>query len=80
MFQTHPDIRSLVSPLESVIWAKFIPLVTSQDAPGELLRDLLALPMRLGSLGIIKPKVTSGRQFSTSVRVTGLLTSLTVNQ
>ena len=45
-----------------------------------VLRDLLTLPARLGRLGIMKPILTSGRQFSASIRITGPLPSVTVNQ
>ena len=63
-----------------MIWFRFVPSVTGQNALGDLLRDLLALPVGLGGLGIINPVVTSGRQFSASTMVTGSLTSMTVSQ
>ena len=78
-FRTHPDISSLVSPLENMIQARFIPSVTGQDVPGNLLRDLLTLPARHGGLGIIKPMATADRQFSVSLRVTDPLSSLIAN-
>ena len=51
VFRTHSGISPLLFPLEKVIWARFIPSATGQDVPGNLLRDVLALPARLGVLG-----------------------------
>ena len=48
-------LSSLLHPLESARQNKFIPAITGQAAPGKLTRDLLALPARLGGLGIFNP-------------------------
>ena len=59
VLQTHVDVSHMLSPLESMLRARFIPSLTGQDAPGHLLINVLALPARLGGLGIINPVVTS---------------------
>ena len=43
----------LLQPLENTINSTFIPALTGLSPPGKLTRDLLALPCKLGGLGII---------------------------
>ena len=62
--RTYPNIDSLLQPLENILRTTFILVLTSQDAPDDLLRDLLGLPCRAGGLGIPNPCVMSKNQFS----------------
>ena len=41
----------LLQPLESAIQLQFIPTITGLAPPGKQVREVLALPVRLGSLG-----------------------------
>ena len=42
------SVLYLLQPLEDVIRSKFIPALSGMPAPSEEVRDLLALPCRLG--------------------------------
>ena len=48
-------IGHLLTPLEVTIRTKFISAITGRDPPSDCLRDLFALPARLGGLGITPP-------------------------
>ena len=50
-----PNINDLLSPLEDVIRQKFLTSLTSQNAFNDVIRVLMALPVRLGCLTIAKP-------------------------
>ena len=41
----------LLQPLESAICLQLIPALTGQNQPGDIVRELTALPVRLGGLG-----------------------------
>ena len=58
----------------------FLPTLTGKCVFGDLERQLLSLPSRLGGLGIINPCVSSVAQFDSSQKVTGLLVSLLIEQ
>ena len=47
------DVDNLFQPLEECIRHTFIPAVTGHLSPGDLERDLLALPTQIGGMGII---------------------------
>ena len=64
IFRTCPNIDSLLQPLEKILRTTFLPVLTSQDAPDDCLRDLFGLPCRAGGLGIPNPCVMSKNQFS----------------
>ena len=57
--RTIPDIAELPKPLEDIIRLKFIPALTGQNVLNDDERDLLALPARLGGIGIINPSSIS---------------------
>ena len=75
-----PEIGELLEPLEQAIRQKFIPALTGQDVPGDLERELFALPTRLGGLGIANPVQTSQNQFDASKRITAPLLALVIQQ
>ena len=80
IFRTCPNIDSLLQPLENILHTTFLPVLTSQDAPDDCLRDLFGLPCRAGGLGIPNPCVMSKNQFSNSISVTAPLVELLINQ
>ena len=56
--------------MEDVIHNLFLPAITGQNAFSDDDRDLMALPARLGGLGIIDPSCQAASQFRTGEEVT----------
>ena len=73
--RTIANIDHRLQPLEDVIRGTFIPSLTGQIAFNEETRDLMALPVRLGGLGIINPTRhnTLNHQSSLSTTTTPLI-------
>ena len=59
--RTIPSISDLFQPLEDAIHQEFILSLTVCPTCSKLTRDLLALPVRLGGLGLVNPKETSDK-------------------
>ena len=78
--RTVPNIGDLLKPLEEVIRRKFLTSFTGQNAFNDVTRELLALPIRLGGLGITNPSVESTAHYETSKSITAPLTALIVEQ
>ena len=55
LIRTIPDISNLLQPLEDAIRLHFLPKLTGQNPFNDTVRDLMALPARLGGLGITNP-------------------------
>ena len=53
--RTIPDIEEFLKPLKDTIRKQFLPALTGQNAFKDLERDLMALPVRHGGLGITNP-------------------------
>ena len=53
--RTIPNISDLLQPLENAICYKCLPALTGRSSFTEQEKDLLALPTRLGGLGIPSP-------------------------
>ena len=53
--RTIPDITDLLQPLEDVIHQSFIPALFGRPSCSSTERDLYALPVRLGGLGLMNP-------------------------
>ena len=60
------ESKHALESLENTISSHFIPALTGQPPPGEHTRELLALPARLGGLGLINP-ITSAKAISQQV-------------
>ena len=75
-----PDICGFLLSLEEIIRTKFLPSLTGQNSFSDAKRDLMALPPRLGGLGIINPARYSSFQFSSSVSITATLVYLILQQ
>ena len=54
--RTIPNVEHLLQPLEDAIRQRFLPALTGQNSFSDSIRDLMALPARLGGLGIINPE------------------------
>ena len=78
--RTVPNIGDLLKPLEEVIRRKFLTSLTGRNAFNDVTRELLALPIRLGGLGITNPSVESTAHYETSKSITAPLTALIVEQ
>ena len=53
--RTTPDIAPHLVPLEDFLRTTFIPALTGRAPPDDTVRDLFALPTRLGGLAIVNP-------------------------
>ena len=78
--RTIPDVQDLLFPLENAIQQHLIPALTGLPPCSELERDLLALPMRHGGLGIANPTTLSSPYYHASKLLTNPLVSLIVSQ
>ena len=77
-----PGLESALQPLgmEDVIRGDFLPSLTGQEVFGDKVRNLLALPTRVGGLGIINPVHEAPYQYQASSTVAGLLVNLILSQ
>ena len=78
--QTIPEIANLLHPLEEAIQQHLIPALTGRPPCSREERELLALPVRLGGIGITNPVSTSQHAFEASVRLTSPLVSAIATQ
>ena len=73
------DIPPLLAPREDAICLRLILAFAGYVACSPILRDLVALPCRLGGMGITNPMDIAHSQFDASVRVTAPLKELISN-
>ena len=79
--RTIPHIQDLLSPLETAgIHQHFIPALTGREACSAVERDLLALPVRLGGMGLVNQMSESTYAFEASKCITAPLVALIVAQ
>ena len=67
--RTLPDIQDLLEPLENVKSNVLIPAIKEHSCSSSE-RDILALPVRHGGLGITNPCHETNREYQSSVKVT----------
>ena len=67
--RTIPGIGSLLQPLESSIRSILIPALTGQPPPNDGLRDLFALPARLGGLALSNPVSSADDEYLASTKI-----------
>ena len=72
--RTLPDIENLLQPLERAISDVLIPSLIGRNC-SEAEHDLVALPVRMGGLGLINPSVIADAEYSASIRVSAPLVS-----
>ena len=70
--RTLPDIADLLEPLERAISLVLIPALLEHQV-AETERDLLALPVRMGGLGLVNPVNQSRQEYEASIKATGPL-------
>ena len=78
--RTIPEVSDLFQPLEDAIHQVFIPSLTGRPPCSKLIRDLLALPVRLGGLGLTNPTVICDDNFQASVKLTAPLVAVIATQ
>ena len=78
--RTLPHISHQFQQLENTIRTVLIPSLTGQPPPNDMDRDLFALPVRLGGLGLRNPIKQSGQEFSASRQICEPLMKLILEQ
>ena len=73
---TVPNIGNLLQTLEDTLRQRFIPALTGRPAPSDTERELLALPARIGGLGIANPAATAEREHQASMQLSSPLVML----
>ena len=77
--RTVPNIGHLLEPLETAIRESLIPAIVGRHV-SELEREIIALPVRFGGLGIPNPSIAAQTEYNASKCVTENLTRLIRNQ
>ena len=77
--RTLSDIGHLFQPLESVLREKLIPALVGKHV-SDIERRILALPVRLGGIGLTDPSRTAKQEFDNSIAITKDLSSIIYNQ
>ena len=78
--RTTPNIDLLLQPLEDCIRSRLIPALTGRAPPSDTVRELLALPVRLGGLGIVNPTTLSSSEHLASINISAPLRNLILKQ
>ena len=79
LMRTTPDLEDLLHPLEETIVGHFLPALIGRDVTDEV-RELLALPARLGGLDISIPTRKSRDECDASTTVTQPLVAAIINK
>ena len=80
MARVAGDLTSHLQPLESEICKSFLPSLSGRPSPSDDVRALLALPARLGGLGIVNPAVALTKEHTDSKEICQPLTDLIIQQ
>ena len=78
--RTTPDISEELKPLEKAIRTVFLPQLFGGREINQQLRDIIALPLRYGGMGIQDPSVESNYDYEDSVYATSNLTQAIIDQ
>ena len=70
VMRTIPDISPFLRPLENTIRDTFLPKLLKSLDPNDIMRDLLALPPRLGGMGITSPVKRANEEYANSINLT----------
>ena len=77
--RTIPNIADLFAPLESAIREDLIPALLGREV-SDTERKILALPVKLGGMGIYNPVTTADEEFEASTLITRNLTEIICHQ
>ena len=72
--------NDILHSLEKAIQSRFIPALTGQPPPGEHTREMLALPARLGGLGLMNPTASANEQRAASQQISAPLVDRLITQ
>ena len=70
----------ILESLEKAIKSRFIPALTGQPPPGEFVCEMLALPARLGGLGLVNPGVSAKEQQAASRMISAPLVEQIIHE
>ena len=73
-----PNVGDLLLPLEDVMRWKFLTSLTGQNPFNDINGKLMALPVRLGGLGITNPCADTRLHHDASLKITAPLTTLII--
>ena len=74
------QLDDILESLKKIIQSRFIPALTGQSPPGENTRKLLALPARLGGLGLINPAASAKEERAASHQISAPLVDRIIDQ
>ena len=77
--RTIPNLSDHLQPLEDVISNDFVPPLFGSKVK-DLVRRLIALPPKLGGMGITNPTETANDEYENSNRLTQDFTKMIINQ
>ena len=77
--RTIPNIGNLFAPLEDTIREKLIPALVGRKV-SDMERKILAMPVRMGGIGIANPMLTAEHEFSASTVITDNLANIIYRQ
>ena len=77
--RTIPNISQHMQALESTIKSEFLPTLLMHEVSDNL-RNLIALPARMGGMGIINPVTIADAEYENSTSLTRQLTELIIKQ
>ena len=80
LMRTIPDVSPLLQPLENAIKDSFLSVLLKGHQLSDEERAILALPPRLGGLGIVNPVEMAATEHQNSIRLTAALTENIVAQ
>ena len=69
LMRTTEGIDELLQPLEDAIRHKFLPALTGRSVLSDIERRVMALPVRMGGMGIITPTSEAKKQFENSKQI-----------
>ena len=79
LMRTTPDLEEVLQPLEDTIAKVFIPAIIGREVSSEM-RELLALPARLGGMGIPIPTKRANDEYRASTTITQPLVSSIIDK
>ena len=77
--RTIPNLSDHLQPLEDIISNDFMPSLFGSKVK-DLVRRLIALPPKLGGMGITNPIEIANDEYENSIRLTQNLTKMIINQ
>ena len=80
LIRTIPSISHLLQPLEDILRHQLIPNLTGRPPPNNSEHDLLALPARLGGIGLTNPLDLSHVEYTASQKIAQPLTNHILQQ